>query len=155
MKLSALQLDHYFIQSQGFEMDPNFNPEEDIVHSTKSLDVNVIFDTFTQEDDGGNDVQACFLEVQHEAPDDINAPYLFHLRIVGYFSWLPNTKVENKNRVFRVNAPSMLYGMARDMIKTDTSKGPYSPVHLPSVSFLYLADELDEKADGDSITPTE
>jgi len=38
--------------------------------------------------------------------------------------------------VVRTNGPSMLYGVAREMARDLTARGPFPPQVLPSVSFI-------------------
>jgi len=63
-------------------------------------------------------------------------PYSFRLSLVGYFHFHAGEPDTNEFILVYANAPSVLYGAAREMLATMTGRGPYPAVILPTASFL-------------------
>ena len=61
-------------------------------------------------------------------------PYAIHLVVVGLFTI--DKKFPDHEKLLRVTGASMLYSAAREFIITVTSRGPWSEVIIPTVSFL-------------------
>lgn len=65
-----------------------------------------------------------------------NFPYEFKLVIVGAFTCgdeLPEGV--SKETFVKVNGSSVLYGVAREMIRATTARGPYLDLMVPTISF--------------------
>lgn len=87
------------------------------------------------------------LDIEHQSIEEANSPYTFHLRLVGFFNWIPDIVVKDPEKAFKVNGPSILYGIAREIVRTETARGPFPSVTLPSASFIHLADEVAKEAE--------
>ena len=68
-------------------------------------------------------------------------PYSIHLIAVGLFS--VSKEWDDPEKLLKINGASILYSSAREFIITITSRGPWPPVLLPTVSFLPI--EAEEK----------
>ena len=64
-------------------------------------------------------------------------PYRIHLHSIGIFTFPdPATAEAEKARVLAVTGASILYSQAREFALILTSRGPWGPFQLPTVSFL-------------------
>ena len=65
-----------------------------------------------------------------------NFPYTFRLSLVGLFlcrnGQLP---IPDEERFVRINGSSMLYGAAREVVRSVTTLGPWGDILLPTASF--------------------
>jgi preprotein translocase subunit SecB len=66
----------------------------------------------------------------------VNSPYAFTVEIVGLFHVLPAYPKDNSERLVKTNSPTLLYGIAREIVRDITSSGPHTGILLPSVSFF-------------------
>jgi len=81
------------------------------------------------------------LDIQVGSPQGGAAlPYRIHLHTIGVFAF-PEAGVEEaeKARVLAVTGASILYSQAREFALILTSRGPWGPFQLPTVSFLDAA----------------
>ena len=76
------------------------------------------------------------LRAKFQPGPKVNAPYFFVLEIVGFFQVGPKYPPERLDALVKVNGPSVLYGVAREVIRDLTCRGPYPPMFLPSASFV-------------------
>lgn len=79
------------------------------------------------------------LEIKHQAAADTNFPYAFRLVLVGFFLVEAGVKQENEERTVKIHGASVLYGMAREITRAMTGRGPHRAVMLPTVSFYEAA----------------
>lgn len=61
--------------------------------------------------------------------------YTIDLWLWGFFRISSNFPVQSAEQLVRINGPALLYSVARDMVTTATSRGPYAPLLLPTVTF--------------------
>ncbi len=85
------------------------------------------------------------LEIKHQAAADTNFPYAFRLVLVGFFLVEDRVKTENEERTVKIHGASVLYGMAREITRAMTGRGPHRAVMLPTVSFYETAVEAPKK----------
>lgn len=83
------------------------------------------------------DPHRCRCELSVELLDDPadKFPYTFGVSLVGIFrinEMYPSDQIE---MLVRVNAPSILYSAARELVMSFTGRGGYPPCLLPSISF--------------------
>ncbi len=77
------------------------------------------------------------LELQQEKGEGKDCPaYAFHLSLVGLFEVAADYPDVKMDAMVRANAPAILYGAAREMLLNITSRGPFPPVRLPTVTFI-------------------
>ena len=70
-------------------------------------------------------------------------PYSIDLGITGYFRVVDEYPSEKAPLLVEVNGPSILYAAAREFVSILTSRGPYPPMLLPSLSFIPEPEEKD------------
>ncbi len=87
------------------------------------------------------------LDLSQEPDEKANVPYHFKVKLVGLFRC--NSKEGNMNpeAFVRTNGSSILYGIARETLRSITSVGPWRELLLPTVSF-YANEALPEKVEG-------
>lgn len=74
------------------------------------------------------------LSVSHEPKENENSPYSFLVKITGFFT-CENVDKKNEDRFIEIQGSSVLFGMARDALIDNMTKGPWSSIFLPLVSF--------------------
>jgi len=75
------------------------------------------------------------LEIKNILNPGINSPYAYRFILVGFFRAEASVTPENEERTVRIQGASVLYGMAREIVRAMTGRGPHRAVLLPTVSF--------------------
>jgi hypothetical protein len=76
------------------------------------------------------------MKVSQKLTEGQNFPYKFDLTILGFFVCRDGVPPEaGEQRFVRVNGSSMLYGIAREIIRSTTAMGPWGFILLPTISF--------------------
>ncbi len=131
MKASPLFLNDYFVTELTFSTNASFDtskpPEfclDDLVIKRDLLPI------------GEDSLQwQMTLRVRQQAPPEKNTPYAFSLALVGMLEIAPGCPEDKRKQLVEVNGASMLFGAAREIIRAETSRGPYMQIVLPSMSF--------------------
>ncbi len=139
MQASKLQLDHYYLEELRFSLNENFGIEalENEV-PLRAEDLEVTVEAGRNPDDH---LQWFFkLEVRL---DDVETkfPYDFTIRLGGLFDVskdCPSNMVED---LATINAPSILYGAARELLAMTTARSRIISVFLPPVRFYGMRKE--------------
>ncbi len=135
MRLSPLHLQFYFVQSLRFALKPGFDQEfkaEAIEASSPRLMVNVHAERDADDPLGWH----CNLSIETNDDTAQDFPYTFGVALTGSFHVDEKYPAENAEMLARVNAPSVLYSAARELLASVTGRGLYPPVLLPSASFV-------------------
>jgi preprotein translocase subunit SecB len=96
------------------------------------------------------------LLVEFRSSETTPSPYEGRVQCEGYFTVVNHKQPEDRQRkLVAVNAPTILYSMARDMVATITGRSRHGKFLLPSVSFI---DQLitfpdDPQPEGEVIAP--
>lgn len=64
------------------------------------------------------------------------APYYIYLDITGFFSFTDGTDEETVKKMIGLNAPVILYGVARGVVAQATANFRYGKFILPTVNFV-------------------
>jgi preprotein translocase subunit SecB len=132
MHPSPLQLEHYFVSDLHFSGNSAFVNGKPLELKYDNLSVET---SFLKDDKDASKWQVT-LRVGHQPNANVNSPYSFIVEIIGFFFALPSYP-HDKERLIKTNAPTILYGIAREFVRTVTASGHYHPgVLLPSVSFF-------------------
>jgi preprotein translocase subunit SecB len=77
------------------------------------------------------------LKVSQEIIHGKNVPYDFSVEIVGLFDIvkIDDVKINDPEKFVRVNGSSLLFGVVREIVRSNTATGPYAPILLPTVNF--------------------
>ena len=136
MKLSPLQLTRYVVTSIGCTANPQFDPEKEIVGALEHYSLNVKANPLEPDKNVPGHSWSVELEVAQKKKEGQNFPYEFHFAIFGIFTCQAGTlDAEKETRFVEVNGSSMLYGMAREHIRSLTAAGPWGAIIIPTVSF--------------------
>jgi preprotein translocase subunit SecB len=127
-----LLLNAFFVESLTYRAAPA--PEFDLTKKPKerhSVDYNVV-----PNDAGGFTVR---LGVQVGAEPGQNCRGRLTLSLIGFFTLGEGTDEKLKNVMLNQNAPSILYGIARQIIAETTGNGPWGKIYLGTVDFIEVA----------------
>ena len=138
MQTSPLQLDDAFIGEIAVipnESASHANPNDVVVDATPS------YARHTE-----NPLKwSVKLLVEFRSSETTPSPYEGSVQCEGYFTVVnPEQPEEKQRKLVAVNAPTILYSMARDMVATITGRSRHGKFLLPSVSFMissYLPDD--------------
>lgn len=138
MKTAPLQLLDYWADFIQVEANPDFDAEKKVDLPHASLEVLHSVQPLPTKDDPDEAGTAwnTRLEIIQTIPDGKNLPYTFTLRMQGIVAAHPAYKGDELERVVSANAPAMLFGAAREVIRAATGRGPYAPILIPSTNFL-------------------
>ena len=138
MKTAPLQLLDYWTDFIQVEANPHFNPQKKVALPHASLEVLHGVQPLPIKDDPDEAGTAwnTQLEIIQTIPDGENLPYTFTLKMQGIVAAHPAYKGDELKRIVSANAPAMLFGAAREVIRAATGRGPYAPVLIPSTNFI-------------------
>lgn len=76
------------------------------------------------------------LTIKSEPAEGKVKGYDIELSVIGFIEADSKYPEEQRIGLISVVGASLLYGAARDFLLTLTSRGPYPPVYLPTISFI-------------------
>jgi preprotein translocase subunit SecB len=90
------------------------------------------------------------LAIKSEGIDNKIKGYDIGLTVVGFVTADGEFPEDRRNDMVSVTGASLLYSAARDYLFSLTSRGPYPPVYLPTISFVpeSISQEKDEDEKG-------
>lgn len=133
MKPAPINLLEYFVTDLALSANPEFAVERPIETKEGDFEVKVRQQPAPKEADDHR--WQVTLEIIHQSVKGTNAPYAFRVVMVGFFKSESYVKPEDEERMVRIQGASVLYGMAREIVRAMTGRGPHRPVILPTVSF--------------------
>jgi len=139
MKPSPMQLLDYFLTDLHVSANPNFDPKQEVPLRFEDFEVAL---NATQSREKKRE-WTVILKLKHQPPAEANVPYRFTVEIVGEILILDGFPEEHIERLVKTNGASMLYGILREVIRDNSTRGPYAGVILPSTSFY----ESEKKAE--------
>jgi preprotein translocase subunit SecB len=131
MKPSPLALENYFVTELIFSANKDFDPKQP---GDMGFDDLIVEHTCLPGEPDSHGWQVS-LRLRFQPKAETNYPYTFVLELVGLFRVLGDPPAALEEPLVNTNAPSMLFGAAREIVRAATSRGPFVPVLLPSVSF--------------------
>jgi preprotein translocase subunit SecB len=123
-----LELRQYFFPYVEVGADAEYEPTED------TSEPNVEIKTSVARDEKNHAFQVVVEILIEPENEKSRVPYSIHLVTVGLFTLKED--FPEKEKLLRITGASMLYSAAREFIITITSRGPWPPVIVPTVSFL-------------------
>lgn len=66
------------------------------------------------------------------------APFVFHVRLVGFFEFNNNVEGVDLNDVAKINCAAILYPFVRETVAELTRRSGFPPLLLPPVNFVTL-----------------
>jgi preprotein translocase subunit SecB len=76
------------------------------------------------------------LKVDFQPAAEANVPYSFSLNLTGLFKTSTSISEERVEKLVKTNGATILYGIAREMVRNLVGSGPCDGPILPSVSFF-------------------
>lgn len=134
MRLSPLQLEGYFLKELNFLLNDDLASLPN--HSRKFDAVGLEVGVSTVHSETDERRWRCELSIKSKDEAAQNAPYRFHLVLVGFFSVNENYPNNQVNLLANTNCPAVLFSVAREIIAAITRRSPFPPTVLPSVTFL-------------------
>lgn len=129
MNPSPLDLHYYFTSSVSFSVNKDFKSSGPILPGD---DLHIEVDVRDLNDPGQPQWLVTLLVRQHASEEQ---PYSFSIELEGYFSVIRRLDEAETQKLLRTNGAAILYGVAREIIRSLTSQGPYMAAFLPSVGF--------------------
>lgn len=146
MKLSPLKLISYFCSDISFSANTEFDPSKPV-----ELKIEEFSCSHKVEPVNGADRQfQVALRLKHQMSKKSNSPCSYSVELIGFFEIAESYPPEKQEQAVRVNAPSVLYGIARETVRSITSYGPFTAIVVPTVSFI---DEAAAKGSRPSLPP--
>jgi preprotein translocase subunit SecB len=118
------------------------DPEHVVEKETPSIDFETKVAVDKDPEDGTYQVT---LEITAMPEDETKRiPYSIHLIAVGMFS--VDKDWPDPEKLLRINGASILYSSAREFLITVTSRGPWAPMMLPTISFLPIEENKSKES---------
>ena len=131
-KPSPLNCTHYFVTDLSVSANPLYDPESEIDLTGDSLDIESRVEA--PEDDEAH--WQIILDVSQNLGPEANAPYNFGIQIIGFFQIQDGFPKDKETTFLSINGSSLLFGVAREMLRNAMTAGPHAPLMLPTVSFF-------------------
>jgi preprotein translocase subunit SecB len=129
---TPLQLESFFVEALTYRAREGFDLRQ---VPLERVDVNV---NSLQHKDSPNRLMVR-LEVKIGQQESSNARCELDLRLVGFFVLPEGLDAGLKAAMHSQNAPSILYGVARQIVAETTGNGPWGKVFLPTMNFVAAA----------------
>jgi len=131
MKAAQIELTNYFVSDLQFTANHCFDPEKP---SNVAVDDLQVTNQATPKEGDPRNWQIT-LRIALNVPADHNVPYSFLVEMIGFIQVADSVKEENIGRLVRINGASLIFSAAREIVRAVTSRGPFKPLLLPTVTF--------------------
>ncbi len=81
------------------------------------------------------------IQIRVTPATEVDRQYVVALDVVGFFKVAPELSEPDAKKLVTVTGCSILYSAARELLLVVTSRGPYAPVTLPTISLLQTVQE--------------
>jgi preprotein translocase subunit SecB len=132
MKTSNLHLDNYFVKAFSFSANEDFEQTETNENSSPSFKVKCSYESIARK----KHQRRCDVEIELTEISANSFPYIFSISLYGVFTINNHLETDMGEKLFRVNAPAILYSAAREIIFNMTSHTAHQAFLLPSVTFI-------------------
>ena len=135
MKFSPLQLKRYLLPEITCAANDKYDPEKPSELRDESF--KAAGQLYPMESKKPKDYSAWSLEFElAQKPDEAaNVPYFFKVKLVGLFHFRTGEGDVTPEVFVQTNGSSILYGIAREILRGLTAVGPWDNMLLPTVSF--------------------
>jgi preprotein translocase subunit SecB len=134
---APLQLVDYWVNSIEVRASTTFDSKSPVELDASSIDVVTDVQPIPAENTAENGTSwRVVLRLEQAFAENKNIPYSFALDMVGIVAAHPDLTNDRLDRAVQVNGPSMLFGVAREILRAATGRGPYAPLIIPSTHFL-------------------
>jgi preprotein translocase subunit SecB len=136
MKNSCLQLLRYFVPEISISANPSFNPDKDRDSGMEEFSVGTAVNRQAAPEGFPGHSWLIEMQISQGIKQGKNSPYQFKLVIVGMFAFNDGTETDEKEAQFvQVNGSTILYGAAREILRSTMTLGPWGHVIIPTISF--------------------
>jgi preprotein translocase subunit SecB len=137
MKQSSFQLIRYLVPQVSCAANPKYDQNKPIEGGFELFAVNVVLSRQTAPiDNFPGSPWSIEMSITQEIREGINFPYKFNITVLGFFTCLqPFQSPLQEEGFVKTNGSSMLYGIAREIIRSLTASGPWFGLLLPTLSF--------------------
>lgn len=133
MRSSHLLLDAYYVEELSFSVDPKYKYDGE--GETKLLPSDLNVEVEPRQHSQNPLKWYCKLGVTLEDTGG-RLPYMFTIKLSGYFMVSEDCPADLADRIAVINAPSLLYSAARELLAVTTGRARYLSMTLPSVTFF-------------------
>ncbi|MES2568600.1 MAG: protein-export chaperone SecB [Verrucomicrobiota bacterium] len=138
-RISPLEFHGSFATGLGFNANPQFDPSKPSNLSFTDLDIEVnAYAPGTPQNEDSTAWHVTLRVKQNVGPEK-NAPYNFFLDLQGSFTVRAQFDAEKVPQLIETTGGSILFGSAREILRSVLATGPYLPLLLPAISFHPLA----------------
>lgn len=127
--LSHLNCLGYWVTELSVKANPAMDPGQPVELTFDDLDI----EADSSLDKEGKAWTTC-LRIRQQIPPGRNAPYDFTLTMIGRFQVADDYRGKSEWLV-GTNAPAVLFGAAREVLRLAMGTGPHAPTLLPAISF--------------------
>lgn len=154
MILSPLQLTDYWLDSISLRTNREYEPDKPADLKVDHIHVDVDVQRMNSDEPGKNGTfWLVSLKIRQDVPEGKNIPYEFSLELAGVIAAHPSLNGDRLEKQIEVNGPSMLFGIAREVVRAATGRGPFAPVILPSANFFQRLAPRDAALPPGDVTP--
>jgi preprotein translocase subunit SecB len=145
MRAAQISLVEYFVLDFQFKANEAFDPE-------KAASVIQVEDLDVKEDAKAKSENRrsweVTLRIGLEPRPDRNFQGSFAIRLTGQIEVDQSVKDENIERLVQINGTAVVFSVAREIVRAVTSRGPFRPILLPTVTFWEPKTEATPAAPG-------
>ncbi|HVU34299.1 MAG TPA: protein-export chaperone SecB [Opitutaceae bacterium] len=131
MNLSAIQLEGYALIEMAYRANQDYRPGSPTMYAEEEMAANVTL----ERDPKDSSRWTMTMKFQLQPRTASNGPYHVALQLAGVFATAPDFTPPDIETLVRVNGASVLYGVAREIVRQVTSAGPYPGMLIPTVNF--------------------
>lgn len=133
IKLAPIQIEHYILRKLSFSMLETFDFEKKS-YVLRPEDLKIEVRPFQHRQDSRRwrfDLDICYAPKKTQ-----NSPYAFDIHLSGFFAVDSKTCEGEARTLVMVNAPSLLYSIARELISSTSAKASWGRLILPTVQLI-------------------
>jgi preprotein translocase subunit SecB len=131
MKAAQVQLTNYFVSELQFVANRDFKSDQSSSVGVEELQVTHQASARTEN----KREWQITLRIALNASPQANSPYSFLVEMIGFVDVAESVSDDRIERFARINGTSLVFSAAREIIKAATSRGPFPPLLLPTVTF--------------------
>lgn len=152
MRSARLQLENYFVEELLFQI----RPSEKLANSKRlglfPSDLRIAVALGENKSDSLKKLCRLTIGLTDKKKDTL--PYSFKIDLVGFFKLDPECSEELKEALIKINAPSLLFTAARELLLLISSRSAYGPLMLPTVAFPQIKTKSRSKPTESRISTT-
>jgi preprotein translocase subunit SecB len=139
MKHSQLQLLRYIAPALSCSANPTFNPGKPHESGFEQFSVNAVVARQKAPDNFPGHAWSIEMTISQKLKEGQNFPCKYEVCLIGFFACKDGfPSAEAEDHFVRVNGSSILYGVARELIRYLTDSGPWGAIIIPTVSFYEI-----------------